>query len=122
MLPDDLQAMQLLLDGISSLIAQKGPNLFRLDLDKLKIEIIHSIFMLAKKRHHQLKLSIQNPESQSQFSKFYKLGIEERAVVYLKDKRNFSLKSIEQITELTSAEIIYKLHTTRKQFSQENVL
>lgn len=120
LIPDDLQASQLMIDCVQSYLVQKRPAIERMLLAKNKMSrnpftetkshLFKIIFELAKKRYQQLKMSFSEVE---QNGGFFALELEEKAALYLKDKAAMDLEQIEFITGLTRAEVLARLYSAR---------
>lgn len=120
LIPDDLQASQLMIDCVQSFIIQKRPMIERMILtknklvrnllDETKSNLFQILFELAKKRYQQLKMSFSAVE---QSGGFFALEFEEKAVLYLKEKAAMDLDQIEFITGLTRAELLARLYSAR---------
>lgn len=120
LIPDDLQASQLMIDGVQSFLIQKKALVTKLTqakskiskiyLDEIKYHLLKIIFELSKKRYQQLKLSFVNVE---QNGGFYSLDLEEKAILYLKDKAGFELVQIEYISECSQVEVMSHLYSAR---------
>lgn len=120
LLPDDLQANQLMIDAVSTILIKNKSMMERfshLEEDEFKNNqillerlLLKTIFDLAKRRYEQLKVSLSEIEESTEF---YHLTIEERACLYLKDKRSHSLEVIEFALNLDKKEILSKLYCGR---------
>jgi len=119
LIPDDLQASQLMIDCVQSYLVQKRPLIERMALSKNKIvrnlldetkaHLFKTIFELSKKRY-QLKMSFSEVE---QNGGFFALELEEKAVLYLKEKALMDLDQIEFITGVTRPELLARLYSAR---------
>ncbi len=125
LLPDDLQAQQLVLDSVAVLLlddnelirdcveknnfTEKNPF-----LKQIKIFLLKSIYKIASKRFSQIKSSMN---FEGKYSSFYKLGIEEKAILFLKHKLNLNFSEIEEVTEQERVKIIGKLNSARNNLS-----
>lgn len=120
LIPDDLQASQLMIDCVQSYLVQKRPLIERMALSKNKIvrnlldetkaHLFKTIFELSKKRYQQLKMSFSEVE---QNGGFFALELEEKAVLYLKEKASMDLDQIEFITGVTRGELLARLYSAR---------
>lgn len=120
LIPDDLQASQLMIDCVQSFLIQKKPLVEKMALTKNKIvrnlleetkfHLLKIVFELSKKRYQQLKMSFSDVE---QNGGFFSLEFEEKAVLYLKEKAGLELDQIEFITSGTRAEILSHLYSAR---------
>jgi hypothetical protein len=127
LIPDDLQASQLIIDCVQSFLIQKTVLIDKLQqakskevesalLDEVRLQLQKIIFDIAKKRYQQLKISFQDVESEIGF---FSLEFEEKAVLYLKDKIGHSLDTIEMITSLSQSETLANLYVARVKMSQQ---
>lgn len=124
LIPDDLQASQLMIDCVQSYLVQKRPaiermlqikamtknKLMRNPFDETKAHLFKIVFELARKRYQQLKMSFSEVE---QNGGFFALELEEKAVLYLKEKASMDLDQIEFITGVTRAELLARLYSAR---------
>ncbi len=120
LIPDDLQASQLMIDCVQSFLIQKKPLVEKMSLtknkivrnllDETKFHLFKIIFELSRKRYQQLKLSFSDVE---QDGGFFSLEFDEKAALYLKEKAGLELDQIEFITGNTRAEIMSHLYSAR---------
>ncbi len=120
LVPDDLQASQLMIDGVQSFLVQKKAFIDKIlfaknkssisQFEEVKLCILKIIFELSKKRYQQLKMSFQVVELKGGF---FSLDFEEKAVLYLKDKVHLELTEIEYLTGLNKPELIASLYSAR---------
>lgn len=121
LIPDDLQASQLIIDCIQSFLIQKTTLIDKLLLaknsevqnsllDEARLQLQKIIFEIAKKRYQQLKVSFQDVESEIGF---FSLEFEEKTVLYLKEKIGHDLEIVEMITSLSQSEILANLYVAR---------
>jgi hypothetical protein len=120
LIPDDLQASQLMIDSVQSYLIQKRTFIERMTqsknkmiqnfLDEAKLQILKIIFELSRKRYQQLKISFQEVELAGGF---FSLEFDEKAVLYLKDKGGLDLSRIEYVTSSTRAVVLSQLFVAR---------
>lgn len=102
LLPDDLQAGQLVLDAIDLILVDKdfsdkfpeyygNQELLRKDQYDITTALYSHIFRLAKIRVGQLSGSFSVPHG---FGPFYRTPIENRSVVFLREKLSYSWERI----------------------------
>ena len=126
LIPDDLQATQLIIDCVQSFLIQKtlltdkllqakNSEIQNALLTETRLQLHKIIFEIAKKRYQQLKVSFQDVESEIGF---FSLVFEEKAVLYLKEKVGYDLESIELISNLSQSEILSNLYTARVKMGQ----
>jgi len=123
LIPDDLQAGQLVIDALASFSALNKEKLMELtdanddELQKIcfgeiKRQIYRNMFQIGKRRCEQLPAICQE---KNKFQAFYKLSVSKRAILFLKQKALVSLSDIEFITGIEHLEIISRLHTSREE-------
>lgn len=120
LIPDDLQASQLMIDCVQSYLVQKRPAIERMALaknkvvrnlfDETKAHLFQIIFELAKKRYKQLKMSFSEVE---QNGGFFSLELEEKSVLFLKEKASMDIDQIEFIMNVTRSELLARLYSAR---------
>lgn len=120
LIPDDLQAGQLIFDSITAYLISRKDNLDTLftskskdlsnELIPLKKELLKLVYDLAKKRFHQLKLSIDIKEN---LEGFYSLDFDEKSCLFLKDKAKYSVDDIATITNKSRNEVLANLYSAR---------
>lgn len=120
LIPDDLQASQLMIDCVQSFLIQKKPLIDRMSLGKTKIamnllnetrdHLFKIVFELSKKRYQQLKMSFSDVE---QSGGFFSLDFDEKAVLYLKERAQLELNQIEFITNYNQSEVLSYLYSAR---------
>ena len=120
LIPDDLQASQLMIDCVQSFLIQKKTLVEKMGLTKNKIvknlleetklNLIKIVYELSRKRYQQLKMSLAEVEGNGGF---FSLDFDEKAILYLKEKSGFDLDLIEFITSTTSSEALSHLYSAR---------
>lgn len=125
LIPDDLQASQLVLDAFRSLLLEnelgpkfynsyqqsKSPNLKNEPEYKL---LLKKIYEIAKKRIGQISVNINQEEDiKKHDAAFYKLNTEERAVLVLRHRFKMNLNNISYITNMAKIETINQLNLAR---------
>ena len=124
LLPDDLQAEQLVIDAINAyLFKEKKFLLSAVDLSLTN----QQSFQLTRKHHMRMVLRYMNdiglkrasqlPQSvltsNTEYLKFYGLEPKVRFVLGLRLHFNFSVEEIENITKMPKYEVIEKIHNGR---------
>jgi hypothetical protein len=106
LIPDDLQAKQLIIDAYSVKLIDRN-----LDQDD-KLFLMMEIWNLAIKRYHQVinGLDVSGP--------YWKLTIEERSILYLKYKAKLNNEVIEQILGIMKSEFVNKLILAKASYFQ----
>ncbi|MBC7428435.1 MAG: hypothetical protein H7336_07485 [Bacteriovorax sp.] len=120
LIPDDLQATQLMIDSVSAFIIK---NKFLVDKWKaasesevvehshdIKIHLYKAMYDLSKKRYNQLRLSFKDIEDQSGF---FSLEFDDKAVLFLQERSEFSLELIEFILGKSRGEVLAHLYSAR---------
>lgn len=120
LIPDDLQAGQLVVDSIQTYLISKKENLNQLfsarnadlnrELAPIKRALLKLVFELAKKRYHQIKLSISEKYEENDF---YSLEFDEKSVLFLREKLKLSLEDIAVISGKTLSEVQAYLFSAR---------
>ncbi|HLT21971.1 MAG TPA: hypothetical protein VKZ84_00940 [Bacteriovoracaceae bacterium] len=124
LLPDELEAEQLVIDGVNGFIIKEKKL-----LESLEVEIdnelrrfffqkmVGHIYSLANKRIMQFKLNHEDP--------FYRLPLRDRAIMTLRYQMNYAPENIEDFLGIARWEVIEGIHNSRfmltNQF-QENEL
>ena len=116
LVPDDLQASQIVVDASTNFILSEKEWLLSLnwtglskseenELNKdLCLYLMKSVFSLALVRFSQLPNLNFNSSA-----KFYKLDGKTRSIIVLKYKENFSIPEIMEITSLQKSEVMSRL-------------
>ena len=129
LMPDDLQASQLMIDSVQAFLIQKKSliekignsknRMFKALLNETKLNLLRNVYELARKRYQQLRVSFQDIENTDHF---YALKFDEKAILYLKEKMQFELRDIEYITLTDKAEVISYLVSARlKMIETQNI-
>ncbi len=99
LIPDDLQASQLIVDGLSYVLMNKRSIFdrlinksqnFSIELDDFKMNLYKAIYEIAQKRFLQIRTSVETKD----LDNFYSLEFDERAVIFLRQKLKFSHNDI----------------------------
>lgn len=120
LIPDDLQATQLMIDSVSAFMIQKRTlidkwsakdiSVLSHNSQDIKIHLYKSMFDLAKKRYHQVRMSFKSVEDNSGF---FALDFDDKAVLFLKERTDFPLDVIEFVLDQTRSEIMAHLVSAR---------
>ena len=120
LIPDDLQASQLMIDCVQVFLIQKKTLVEKMGLTKNKIvlnlfeetklNLIKIVYELSRKRYGQLKISLSDVEESGGF---FSLDFDEKAILFLKEKTHVDLVQIEYITSMTNSEILSYLYSAR---------
>ncbi len=118
LIPDDLQASQLIIDSIANFIIDKKSSLEKILSESIRNEILlteikhlicKSIYDIAKKRFHQIKSSVDL----NGLDPFYQLDFDERAVIFLRHKFKINNELICFISSMGQDELIAVLTKAR---------
>lgn len=120
LIPDDLQAAQLMIDCVQSFLIQKKTLVEKMGqtknkiitnlLDETRLNIIKIVYELSRKRYQQLKISLSDVEGNGGF---FSLDFDEKAILYLKEKAGFDLERIEFVTSNSRSEVLSHLYSSR---------
>lgn len=121
LIPDELQAEQLVVDAYSVFMIREKQELSLIHLESenkeraaakkfIQLELLSDIFDLGKKRSSQLKPIL---EKVKEHKEFYSLEIIERAVLYAKERLHLSNKELEEVFLMKNFQIIELLHNAR---------
>lgn len=126
LIPDDLQASQLMIDCVQSFLIQKKSLVEKMGLtknkivinllDETKLHLLRIVFDLSRKRYQQLKMSFKDVE---QSGGFFSLEFDEKAVLYLKEKAGFDLGEIEFITSELRSVVLAHLYSARIKMTEQ---
>lgn len=120
LIPDDLQASQLMIDSVSVFLIQNKPlvDLWKKSSDvdlvqhseNVKRHLYKAMYELSKKRYNQLRLSFKNMEDSSGF---FSLNFDDKAALFLQERTDFPLELIQFILDKTEGEILAHLYSAR---------
>ena len=121
LIPDELQAEQLVVDAYSVFLVREQAFLLDCHYDKdpkkrskvkKKIQnlLITDLLELGSKRAPQLKELLR---SERKHKAFYQLEINQRAVLSLKENLNLSLSELQEVFALQRHQVIELLHNAR---------
>jgi hypothetical protein len=117
LIPDDLQATQLMIDSVAAFLIQKKSLLDKWTAkeesafgEDLKVHLYKSMYDLSKKRYNQLRMSFKNIEDNSGF---FSLDFDEKAALFLKERTDFREELIEFILGKTRSELLAFLYSAR---------
>jgi hypothetical protein len=120
LIPDDLQASQLMIDCVQSFLIQKKLLIEKMGktknkivknlLEETKLNLLKIVYELSRKRYKQLKMSLTDVEGNGGF---LSLDFDEKAMLYLKEKSGFDLDQIEFIASSTRSEVLSYLYSAR---------
>ena len=121
MVPDRLQAQQIVLDSIYLLLLEEKELIGKVssveysEVEKIYFEKVRKflygqIFKIGKKRFFQVGIGLK---AEGKYDPFYKLTFNEKAILYLKQKMNFDFEELEEILGLTNVAIMTQLNSGR---------
>lgn len=124
LIPDDLQAEQLVVDGLNAFLLNEQKEIARREVnveDKKDQQVLGRIYFKGILQHmgsigarrsgqllEQMKVSI--PENHTSF---YSLEAKIRAAIYLRYEAQLSVDEIEDVLQIPRFEVIEKLHNGR---------
>ncbi len=112
LLPDELEAEQLVIDGVNGFIIKEKKL-----LESLEVEIdnelrrfffqkmVNHIYNLANKRIVQFKINHEDS--------FYRLPLRDRAIMILRYQMNYAPENIEDFLGIARWEVIEGIHNSR---------
>lgn len=125
LIPDDLQAEQLVIDGLNAYLIKEKKQILHRDVDvqqnKKDLQVIRRIYLrgllryindIGHRRALQLgeQLRMNQPE---EFKAYYALDSKVRAVLNLRFEAQFTVEEIEDIMQMPRYEVIEKIHNGR---------
>lgn len=124
LIPDDLQAEQLVIDGLNAYLLKEKKTILRKEVDlnsKKETQLLRRTTFKGLLRYmgeigarrslqlnEQMRLSVPKD-----FSPFYSLEPKVRLVMSLRYDGQFTVEEIEEITQMPRFEVIEKLHNGR---------
>lgn len=129
LVPDELQAEQLVVDAYSVFLIRDGQNLRDLDLAGgskerarakryIQNQMLADMFDLGKKRAPQLRALFRNlTENQD----FYGLELAQRACLYAKEHLGCAHEDLEEIFAMKKHQIVELLHNARVLMRSETI-
>ncbi len=125
LLPDDLQAQQLVTDALTTcLLKEKRAWLEReydpedrraqIHLRKLLMKSLVTIMVdLGARRAAQLRASLPDNPVVRDFPQFYRLDPKARAVAWMRLRQGWGMEEIERMAGLKRHEVVEKVHNAR---------
>lgn len=120
LIPDDLQATQLMIDSVAALVIQKkslidqwskaSSDQLLENSEEIKLHLYKSIYDLSKKRYSQLRAGLKGMEDGSGF---FSLDFDDKAVLFLQERSEFSSEMIEFISGKSKTEVLAHLYSAR---------
>ncbi len=130
LIPDDLQAEQLVIDGVNAFLLKEQKWVARLieeDSERsmnnhvrrqLLKRVLKYQFEIGQRRSFQL-IDQYRTYIPAEFKKFYELDVKVRAVMTLRFEFLFQVEEIEDVCGMPRFEVIEKLHNGRFMLSKE---
>jgi hypothetical protein len=124
LIPDDLQAGQLIIDTVQNFVLSKRAFIDMTlqsnaseDLNnEIQQRLFQVIYEIAKKRYHQIKMSFNSTENKNNF--FLNLEFEEKSMLYLRVRAKLEIEQIEMIMSKDKTIIIAFLTNARIKMTQ----
>ncbi|MFP5386073.1 MAG: hypothetical protein ACLGHN_08350 [Bacteriovoracia bacterium] len=124
LIPDDLQAEQLVIDSLNAFLIKERKSIMRKEVDlnsKKEAQILRRTYFkgllrymgdIGARRSVQLieQMKVERPE---EFSAFYSLEPKVRFVISLRYEGQFTVEEIEEIVQIPRYEVIEKIHNGR---------
>jgi DNA-directed RNA polymerase specialized sigma24 family protein len=124
LIPDDLQAEQLVIDSINAYLLKERKSIMKREVDitsKKETQILRRTYFksilkylcdIGVRRSLQLseQMKVLRP---SEFAPFYTLEPKVRFVISLRYEAQFSVEEIEEIVQMPRYEVIEKIHNGR---------
>ena len=114
LVPDDLQAQQLVIDAFSALLLEEGPELVESsgeDLLVLLKKAYKFIYKQGPKRAQHIKAGLDFEE---EHVGFYSLSIDDRALLFLREKTPFDNTDISDILRLQISDCLSRSHSSKE--------
>lgn len=124
LIPDDLQAEQLVIDSINAYLLKERKSIMKREVDmtsKKDTQLIRRTYFKSILKHlcdigvrRSLQLSEQMKVLRpKEFAPFYSLEPKVRFVISLRYEAQFSVEEIEEIVQMPRYEVIEKIHNGR---------
>jgi hypothetical protein len=124
LIPDDLQAEQLVIDGLNAYLLKEKKSILRRDInltDKKETQILRRILFkgvlrymsdIGIRRSSQLieQMKVSRPVD---YSAYYSLEPKVRLVMSLRYEAQFTVEEIEEVVQMPRYEVIEKIHNGR---------
>ena len=124
LIPDDLQAEQVVIDGLNAYLIKERKSILKKEIDLLSKKecqlmrryyfkgILRYIGDIGVRRSMQVKEHV-NANLPQEYSSFYALDPKVRFVICLRYDAQFSVEEIEEIFQIPRYEVIEKIHNGR---------
>ena len=125
LIPDDLQAGQLIIDATQNFILRKKTYIDKILLadateevvSEIQLRLFQAIYEIAKKRFHQIQMSLNSLKDHDNF--FLSLEFEEKSMLYLRVRAAFDIAQIEMVMNKDRATILAFLSDARMKMIQQ---
>lgn len=125
LIPDDLQAGQLIIDATQNFLLRKKTfidkilmgNLTKEIINEVQLRLFQAIYEIARKRYHQIKMSFNLLENKNNF--FLSLEFEEKSMLYLRVRAILEIDQIEMVMSKDRAVILAFLSDARMKMVQQ---
>lgn len=125
LIPDDLQAGQLIIDATQNFLMRKKffiDKMLQSEVTKeasneVQLRLFQAIYEIAKKRFHQIRMSFNLPENENNF--FLSLEFEEKSMLYLRIRAKLEIDQIEMVMSKDRAVILAFLSDARMKMIQQ---
>lgn len=125
LIPDDLQAGQLIIDATQNFLLRKKFFIDKILLsettkevsNEVQLRLFQAVYEIAKKRFHQIKMSFNLPENENNF--FLCLEFEEKSMLYLRVRAMLEIDQIEMVMSKDRAVILAFLSDARMKMIQQ---
>lgn len=124
LIPDDLQAEQLVIDGLNAYLLKERKSILRRELDlssKKETQLARRILFkgilrylgdIGARRSTQINEHVKK-NLPKEYTSFYALDPKVRFVISLRYEAQFSVEEIEEIVQMPRYEVIEKIHNGR---------
>ncbi|MBF0360756.1 MAG: hypothetical protein HQK49_07080 [Oligoflexia bacterium] len=138
-IPDDLQAEQVVIDALlvvslherqlidscvyaDNILSESKKKLIEHNYNQLKLSLYSYVYRIASKRHIQLAENFKNfsdnlDNKNPIYSNFYSLEMEERSILFLKEVFISSYEEIAKILEINVEILEKKINLAREKFN-----
>jgi hypothetical protein len=126
LIPDDLQAGQLMIDAVQNFLLRKKSyiekilqeNVNKESALEIRLRLFQAIYEIAKKRFHQIKMSFSVADT-SNF--FLSLEFDDKAMMYLRVRASLEIDQIEMIMNKDRSTILAFLSDARIKMIQQSL-
>lgn len=127
LIPDDLQAGQLIIDASQNFLIRKKSYIEKILTGsankeislEIELRLLQAIYEIAKKRFHQIKMSFEGGDKNNFF---LSLEFDEKAMLYLRMRADLEIDQIEMIMSKDRSVIVAFLAAARSKMIQQAVV